>query len=157
MDRVHKMRLGTLFVWVCVGIVGVYADCYNYERDGQEAGVDCGGPDCYMRCQLGSACTDDLDCETSLCVNEVCIQNHVEPNSASGPLPEPYVPDDIEMPSTLMVFITSLGFMVACFGIMYIAKFGERAIISVYRPVDNTASEDESYAEYNTDIELADV
>lgn len=60
-------------------IAGVVAalegrSCHDDTRNGQESGVDCGGPEC-VPCDLGEACSLDRDCPfRAVCENSVCVE-----------------------------------------------------------------------------------
>ena len=46
--------------------------CYDALRDGDETDVDCGGDTCSKRCELGSSCLWDGDCQRGICVEKEC-------------------------------------------------------------------------------------
>ncbi|MBH22958.1 MAG: hypothetical protein CMH57_00595 [Myxococcales bacterium] len=43
----------------------------NGSRDGDETGVDCGGPAC-LPCEAGQGCEEDVDCVSEVCVRREC-------------------------------------------------------------------------------------
>jgi hypothetical protein len=54
----------------------VAASCGDGRQDGNETGVDCGGPDC-PRCEMGGGCLTDCDCERAppgpfFCIGGLC-------------------------------------------------------------------------------------
>src|SRR5262249_28578745 len=57
----------------CVGgeCAGAAAACTDAVKDANETDVDCGGPDC-APCAVGKGCERGPDCESGLCVNNVC-------------------------------------------------------------------------------------
>ena len=132
----------------------VRADCFNFKRDGSEAGVDCGGPDCFQRCELGSSCTDGLDCDSGFCMQHRCvvIESSGGPYSGSGaaPVPSPETIPQEDLPSPIMITIILVGLGLSCFGIYYIIHFGENSI-RIYKPVESAG---DSYDECDTDTEI---
>ena len=46
--------------------------CDDGVQNGQESGVDCGGPDCGA-CELGESCEASSDCASGYCTGEVCV------------------------------------------------------------------------------------
>jgi len=46
--------------------------CSDGIRSGTETGVDCGGPDCLLRCAAGDGCDVPNDCASGRCVASVC-------------------------------------------------------------------------------------
>ena len=46
--------------------------CDDGVQNGQESGVDCGGPDC-QACELGESCEASSDCASGYCTGEVCV------------------------------------------------------------------------------------
>ncbi|MBK7857751.1 MAG: hypothetical protein IPJ65_03800 [Archangiaceae bacterium] len=65
-------RLLTLALVAVVGCARAPATCTDGVRNGQEADVDCGGPDC-RRCASGDACQTPDDCESGRCQLHVCV------------------------------------------------------------------------------------
>ncbi|MBU2523288.1 MAG: hypothetical protein KKE23_03295, partial [Nanoarchaeota archaeon] len=53
---------------------GKLPTCTDKEKNGQETGVDCGGPACdpCPLSKVGSACKQNEDCETNLCIEGKC-------------------------------------------------------------------------------------
>ncbi len=47
------------------------SDCMDGVRNGSETGKDCGGG--CPGCENGSACTDNADCQSGRCQNQVCV------------------------------------------------------------------------------------
>jgi hypothetical protein len=45
--------------------------CTDFMKNGQETGVDCGGPIC-SKCAPGEGCNDNNDCESFVCVASIC-------------------------------------------------------------------------------------
>ena len=50
------------------------AACSDGAQNGDETGVDCGGPAC-ARCGLGGGCAADNDCQTGACSAGVCVES----------------------------------------------------------------------------------
>ncbi|HEY4116508.1 MAG TPA: hypothetical protein VGM56_01580, partial [Byssovorax sp.] len=50
------------------------ADVQDQILNGDETGVDCGGPDCTTTCAVGVACNIGSDCETGLCEDGLCAK-----------------------------------------------------------------------------------
>eukprot|EP01043_Picozoa_sp_COSAG02_P074837 COSAG02_NODE_15161_length_1198_cov_1.061874_2_plen_296_part_01 len=51
----------------CQPIIATCVSCSNGVLDGDETGIDCGGPTCPLRCGVDSTCDSDLDCTTGKC------------------------------------------------------------------------------------------
>ena len=57
---------------------GAVLNCNDSMANGTETDVDCGGPTvilngtCDVRCQTGSACTQNLDCTSGVCSSNAC-------------------------------------------------------------------------------------
>ena len=45
--------------------------CSDGVKNGNETGVDCGGPDC-SPCPANQGCNSDADCASGSCVNHIC-------------------------------------------------------------------------------------
>ena len=52
---------------VCHGGVCVSPTCYDGVRNGVEADVDCGGPECASTCSAGRTCSVSSDCASGVC------------------------------------------------------------------------------------------
>ena len=52
---------------VCHGGVCVSPTCYDGVRNGVEADVDCGGPECASTCSAGRTCSAGSDCASGVC------------------------------------------------------------------------------------------
>jgi hypothetical protein len=46
--------------------------CDDLQRNGSETDVDCGGPSCPLRCQVGKVCGGPTDCATNTCTLNRC-------------------------------------------------------------------------------------
>ena len=57
--------------------------CLSGKIDGDETGVDCGGPTC-DECETGQACVDNADCKSDLCLNEACADPSCDDNLLNG-------------------------------------------------------------------------
>jgi len=57
--------------------------CDDGVMNGDETDVDCGGADC-PSCQAGETCNVDADCETAVCVDEVCAVATCDDNLKNG-------------------------------------------------------------------------
>ncbi|MCB9616961.1 MAG: hypothetical protein H6721_24935 [Sandaracinus sp.] len=51
----------------------VVANCMDGSRNGDETGVDCGGPTCTARCPDLGRCTISSDCASRVCIGGTCI------------------------------------------------------------------------------------
>lgn len=49
------------------------ASCTDGRRNGDETGVDCGGPTCAARCPVDGRCEISSDCDTSVCIGRICL------------------------------------------------------------------------------------
>ena len=51
-------------------------ECNNFEQDGDETDVDCGGGGtCLELCQSGQMCAENTDCQSDLCTGSVCCDS----------------------------------------------------------------------------------
>ena len=63
------------FLAVCLvfGLVAAAsADCFDFNKDGAETDVDCGGAECWARCSSGESCLVDSDCASGNCASNLC-------------------------------------------------------------------------------------
>jgi cysteine-rich repeat protein len=49
-----------------------FTGCFDGSKNGNESGVDCGGPDC-GDCPLGETCGSNFDCNASICKQGECV------------------------------------------------------------------------------------
>ncbi|MCB9603514.1 MAG: immune inhibitor A [Sandaracinus sp.] len=49
------------------------ASCTDGSRNGDETGVDCGGPTCTARCADDARCEISSDCTSGVCIGRICI------------------------------------------------------------------------------------
>ena len=113
----------------------VRADCFNFKRDGSEAGVDCGGPDCFQRCELGSCAPMALTAirilhATSLCGHRESGGPTVDRAPRLCQVPK-QSPKRFAIANYVTIILVGLG--LSCFGIYYIMHFGENSIRSISR------------------------
>jgi len=54
--------------------------CNDHQQDGDETGVDCGGPTCPVRCANGGMCAAGSDCDSGICnlVTNLCVASNCE-------------------------------------------------------------------------------
>lgn len=144
---------------LCYSITCVQGDCFDMQRNGGEAGVDCGGPDCFQRCEVGSPCTDDLDCESSLCIDKVCEGDTQSKYYASGGTNPPEIPQNsTDTPSSILALGMAMALFISCVGVYSIVNYHRQSQVTLYSTVDNYNMY-ETDNEHNDDkeIELADV
>ena len=67
---------------------GEVPTCEDGQRNGAESDVDCGGVGCEA-CADGSACVEDRDCASELCVRGACAVSVL--NVGPAPTGVPYV------------------------------------------------------------------
>lgn len=65
----------------CDAVSGSCYSCSDGIQNGDETGVDCGGSEC-SRCQTGSSCHEDNDCESMNCQNELCVGEKIDCQTA---------------------------------------------------------------------------
>ncbi|MEJ7730793.1 MAG: plastocyanin/azurin family copper-binding protein [Polyangiaceae bacterium] len=66
----------------CAGGICV-ATCTDATKNGTETDVDCGGA-CPEGCAVDQACQGNADCQTSLCVADVCVASTCNSNTQNG-------------------------------------------------------------------------
>ena len=67
----HKFALGRGKLSLSKGVPTACPTCADTLRNGDETGVDCGGPTC-AACGAGGGCVTGSDCQSGLCTNGVC-------------------------------------------------------------------------------------
>ena len=65
------MKLGWI-VLILTPLPVFSSSCYDFEKNGNETDIDCGGNECWRRCSVGEACTSLSDCEYTQCIHHVC-------------------------------------------------------------------------------------
>ena len=100
--------------------------CFNFVVDAFESDIDCGGPDCYMRCEVGFYCNDDLDCLSNYCRDNICIPSDMfearvlaasgaavadAPAAANAPSPSPD-PEYTDLSVELVLFAILIAVIV---------------------------------------------
>jgi hypothetical protein len=72
----HLRAVAIACVAACAALSGcVYylnPQCNDLIRNGDETGVDCGGPTC-GKCDIGESCRSDTDCDESRCIGGTCV------------------------------------------------------------------------------------
>jgi hypothetical protein len=53
--------------------------CINLVKDGDETDVDCGGS-CIAKCSNGKACVGNSDCNSRICINNICVAPPAPPS-----------------------------------------------------------------------------
>ena len=67
----HKFALGRGKLSLSKGVPTACPTCTDGTKNGDETGVDCGGPTC-AACGTGGGCVTGSDCQSGLCTNGVC-------------------------------------------------------------------------------------
>ena len=81
-------------------ITSANAHCFNSVKDFSETDIDCGGHECWTRCDIGGQCNHDIDCETLFCTRGYCqtYQSRVLPEATSGAFQNQTIPHVIILP-----------------------------------------------------------
>lgn len=78
------IELFLFFIYIAPAIARHH--CFDFEKNGDETGVDCGGNTCWQRCLPGDGCIANTDCNSIFCDEGTCADyTRLLSAHASGP------------------------------------------------------------------------